>query len=178
MDIQPAQTIRVEAHRLAAAEGFPNNPKLPLLVYRQALRGSSADSGGDVQGLFESHGWGGSWQNGIFDYHHYHSNTHEVLGVCAGRGRVQFGGPSGPVVEVEAGDVAILPAGTGHKCVDASGEFLVVGAYPGGHGGYDELRGDPGEQAAAAERIAAMPLPEADPVYGSNGPLFEHWTSG
>jgi uncharacterized protein YjlB len=125
MDTQPARTIHVEAHRLAAAAGFPNNPRLPLLIYRQALRGTDSDAAGEVQVLLESHGWDGSWQNGVFDYHHYHSNTHEVLAVCAGSARVQFGGPAGLVVEVEAGDVAVLPAGTGHKCVESSPDFLV-----------------------------------------------------
>jgi uncharacterized protein YjlB len=98
-----------------------------------------------------------------------------VLGVCAGSARVQFGGPSGPVVEVKAGDVAVLPAGTGHRCIEASSDFLVVGAYPGGHEDVDELRGDFREQAAAAERIARVPLPGADPVYGAEGPLLERW---
>ena len=175
MDIQPAETVTVETHLLAADEGFPNNPELPLLVYRQALGDAGPDAAGEVERLFQANGWGGSWRNGVFGYHHYHSNAHETLGVCGGRARVQFGGPSGPIVAVEAGDVAILPAGTGHKCVDASEDFLVVGAYPTGQEDYDLIRGDPGEQAAAQQRIAATSLPESDPVYGQEGPLFSHW---
>lgn len=54
----------------------------------------------------------------------------------------------------------------------------MVGAYPGGHGDYDELRGDPEERAAAADRIAAVPLPASDPVYGDAGPLLAHWVTG
>lgn len=176
MEIESAQNIEVESHQFSASEGFPNNPKLPLLVYRQAIRGCGSDAASDVQQLFESNDWGGSWRNGVFDYHHFHSNTHEVLGVCAGSGRVQFGGPSGPLVAVAAGDVAILPAGTGHKCIEASSEFLVVGAYPGSHEDYDLLRGDPAEQAEAEQRIAEVPLPNADPVYGNAGPLLRHWS--
>lgn len=175
MNIQPAQTVRVETLFLAAEEGFPNNPDLPLLVYRQALRNVSPDEAGEVERRIQGNGWGGSWRNGVFGYHHYHSNAHETLGVCAGWARVQFGGPSGPIVAIEAGDVAILPAGTGHKCVEASADFLVVGAYPAGQEDHDLIRGDPAEQAAAQQRIAATPLPESDPVYGQEGPLFSHW---
>ena len=167
------ENLQVETHQLSAGAGFPNNPKLPLLVYRQALRGSIvADA---VEMLFDSHSWGGTWQNGVFGYHHFHSNAHEVLGVCAGSAHIQFGGPTGPVVEVATGDVAILPTGTGHKRIEASSGFLVVGAYPVGHEDYDLLRGDPAEQAAAEQRIAQVPLPKTDPVYGNAGPLFEHW---
>lgn len=172
MQIQPATNTHVEAHQLGATEGFPNNPTLPLLVYRKALQDLGDGAAGDVGRLFESNAWRGTWRNGVFAYHHFHSNAHEVLGVCAGHAQVQFGGPSGPVVDIEAGDVAILPAGTGHKRIKASGDFLVVGAYPAGQEDYDLLRGDPAEQADAEPRIAAVRLPESDPVYGTEGPLL------
>ena len=175
MDKQPSNDVSIQSQLLPAAEGFPNNPRLPLLVYQQALVSIGRRSAGDVEWLFETNGWHGTWRNGIYDYHHYHSNTHEVLGVCAGRARVQFGGPSGPIVAVEAGDVALLPAGTGHKCVESSEDFLVVGGYPAGREDYDLLRGEPEERAGAEDRIAAVPLPQADPIYGREGPLFEHW---
>ena len=177
MEIKSQKHIRIDSHLLSKAEGFPNNPKLALLVYRQALGETGNGVAGDVERLFESHGWGGTWRNGVYDYHHFHSNTHEALGVCAGRAKVQFGGPTGPIIAVEAGDVAILPAGTGHKRVEASQDFLVVGAYPAGHEQYDLLRGDPKEQQAAEQRVAKVPVPDSDPVYGAEGPLFGHWSS-
>ena len=175
MNTQPTNQLQVQPHLLPADEGFPNNPRLPLLVYQQALQGVSRRSAGDIEWLFETNGWQGTWRDGVYDYHHYHSNTHEVLGVCAGRAKVQFGGPSGPIVAIEAGDIAILPAGTGHRCEEASEDFLVVGGYPAGREDYDLLRGDPAERPAAEERIAAVPLPSADPIYGAEGPLNEHW---
>jgi uncharacterized protein YjlB len=176
MDIQPAHNIPIEQQSLSPAEGFPNNAKLPLVIYKQALSHPHANAAGDLQRLFESNAWGGGWKNGVFACHHFHSNTHEVLGVCSGNARIQFGGPSGPILEVQAGDVAVVPAGTAHKRIEASADFLVVGAYPAGHENYDLLRGEPAEEESATERIAKVPLPATDPLYGAGGPLFSHWT--
>jgi uncharacterized protein YjlB len=87
--------------------------------------------------LFESNGWGDSWRDGIYDYVHYHSRIHEVLGIARGEGKVQFGGYRGRRLRLKADDVAVLPAGTGHQCLSASKDFLVIGAYPPS-GKYDE----------------------------------------
>ena len=95
---------------------IPNNPKLPFVHYRSPVDVSDAsDPAAIFEELFQRNGWSGSWRNGIYDYAHYHSNTHEVLGVARGHARVRFGGNSGKIFELEAGDVAILPAGTGHQ---------------------------------------------------------------
>jgi uncharacterized protein YjlB len=163
---------------LASDDCFPNNPQLPLLVYRGAVQSRGAEAASELERLFAENCWGGAWRDGIFSYHHFHSNAHEVLGICAGSAEVQFGGPQGPILSIEAGDVAILPAGAGHKRIASSGDLLVVGAYPAGQEGYDLLRGDKEERIPAEERIAATPLPGADPVYGKDGPLLDHWTPG
>ncbi|MFN5715908.1 MAG: hypothetical protein ACK463_15290, partial [Bradyrhizobium sp.] len=96
----------------------PNNP-MPFLVYRGAVD-AGRDPEAAIEQLFGSHGWGAMWRNGVYDFAHYHATVHEVLGVARGRARVQFGGAHGQALEIAAGDVALLPAGTGHQCLSAS----------------------------------------------------------
>ncbi|QDU38461.1 hypothetical protein Mal4_27880 [Maioricimonas rarisocia] len=170
-----ASEPKVEAQVLQGDGAFPNNPHLPLLVYRRAIDPGGPSAAGEFEEAYERNGWTGSWRNGVFAFHHFHSTAHEVLGIAAGSAKIQFGGPEGPIIEVNAGDMAILPAGTSHKRVDASDDLLVVGAYPQGQSDYDMLRGNPDETPEARERIAAVSLPEADPLFGPDGPLLEHW---
>ena len=154
----------------------PNNPALPLLVYRGVLARDAADPAALFEEAFAAHGWGRSWRNGIYDFLHFHTRTHEVLGIACGRARVQFGGARGQELDVEAGDVVVLPAGTGHRRVSASPDLLVVGAYPD-NSGFDQKRPGQVDHASAVAAIAAVPLPDKDPVYGSDGPLTAMWSS-
>jgi uncharacterized protein YjlB len=120
---------------------IPNNPKLPLVLYRSPVRLSGTfDPAAAFEDLFERNGWGDSWRNGIYDYAHYHSRIHEVLGVARGHARVRFGGAKGHALKLKAGDVVILPAGTGHELLSGSKDLLVIGAYARS-GTYDECRG-------------------------------------
>jgi len=162
----------VQTHHLKPHERFPNNPDLPLRVYRNAVA-VDGDAAAAFERLFAGHGWAGTWRNGIYAFHHYHSNAHEVLGIAAGEADVQFGGPTGPVVTVRAGDAALLPAGATHKRVSASPDLLVIGAYPPGQTRYDLLRGEAEEVDAAKQRIAATPLPTTDPITGHPPPWGE-----
>ena len=135
---------------------IPNHPRFAVLLYRGV-------DVSDVQGLFAAHGWGGSWVNGVFDFHHFHSTSHEVLAVIAGSAVLELGGPQGESFEVSTGDVVVLPAGTGHRRASASGDFRVVGAYPAGQEDYDLLRE---ADDAARARIDALDAPPDDPVGG------------
>lgn len=164
------QQINIVRHFLADDGIFPNNPTLPLLVYQKAL--ATADPG-MIEDLLESNRWVNSWRNGIYDFPHYHSKAHEVLAVVKGSARVQFGGSSGVTIHMEAGDVAILPAGTCHQCL-AANDLEVIGAYPEGQQ-YDVLKGEPGERKLADENIRKTGLPEFDPLYGLDGPLVKNW---
>jgi uncharacterized protein YjlB len=160
-----------ETYRFADDGRFPNSP-YPLLVYRGALPADPAA----MERAFAANDWSNSWRDGIFTYHHFHSTSHEVLGIAAGEVRVAFGGPAGREVTVRAGDVVVIPAGVGHRNMGQTADLLVVGAYPGGCG-YDLLRGDPAEHAAALRAIAAVPLPSRDPVAGLDGGLTRLWTA-
>ena len=153
---------------------FPNNPDLPLMLYSGSFLPFGRDPAVDVENLFNANGWPAAWRNGVYSYHHYHSEAHEALGVYRGWANIQFGGPHAPVSKVEAGDAAVRPAGTAHKLIDASPDFAVVGAYPPGQHP-DMCYGKPGERPDADERIAQVPIPEMDPVTGTQGGLVEAW---
>jgi uncharacterized protein YjlB len=159
-----------EAHRLEDAGGIPNS-RLPVLVYHQVADAGEPDACGE---MFARNGWLGAWVDGIYSFHHFHSTAHEVLGIVAGSATVVLGGPSGPRFEIHRGDVLVLPAGTGHCNAGSSAELLVVGAYPGGMR-WDLRRGDPAERDEVVANIEAVPLPDADPVAGPDGPLAEIW---
>jgi uncharacterized protein YjlB len=156
-------------------DGIPNNPRWPLVLYRSAVRFPDRfDPAAVFEDLFERNGWGDSWRNGIYDYVHFHSRIHEVLGIARGTGKVQFGGKRGRKLTLKVGDVAILPAGTGHQCLSASGDFLVVGAYPP-FGIYDECRSWASDDERGRSNIAKTGRPRKDPVYGADGPLMKAW---
>ena len=154
----------------------PNNPRLPLLLYRDVLR---VPEGGDAaalcEDLFTQHGWANGWRNGIYPFLHFHTRTHEVLGIARGSARVEFGGDKGQTLEVQAGDVVVLPAGTGHRRVSSSGDLLVVGAYPTSGSSFDQARPDEIDLHQARRNIANVGRPAQDPVYGKDGPLTRLW---
>jgi uncharacterized protein YjlB len=153
----------------------PNNP-LPFLVYKAAIDVDSAHPEKTIEGLFGANGWGDMWRNGVYDYLHYHATVHEALGVARGRAVVRFGGEAGRDIEIAAGDVAILPAGTGHQCVSASPDFCVIGAYPPGPK-MQITRPTPANHAKALKTIPQVRLPTSDPVMGHQGSLVRLWRS-
>jgi uncharacterized protein YjlB len=153
----------------------PNNPKLPLLCYPGSVELAGAEDPAAIfEEVFQSNGWGRSWRNGIYDYLHYHSGIHEVLGIARGKAEVRFGGDHGKVVEIRAGDVAILPAGLGHERLSSSPDLLVVGAYPP-EGSHDECRATRAAYARAIRSVPLVPVPVSDPVYGEDGGLVKLW---
>lgn len=171
----PLRRVEPEAHRIEDAGDFPNNPQLPALIYRGAFTlPREGDAAAIIERVLGDNGWQDGWRNGIYDVAHYHSTAHEVLGCYAGHARVQLGGSEGPVVEIVRGDVLVVPAGVSHQNLGATEDFRVVGAYPDGQD-HDMMYGRGSERPAADERIASVPLPERDPLYGADGPLVGRW---
>jgi uncharacterized protein YjlB len=159
-----------------ADDGIVPNNRLPFLVYKGAIDVDSGHPEKTIEGLFGANGWGDMWRNGVYDYLHYHATVHEALGIARGHARVRFGGDHGKEIEIAAGDVAILPAGTGHQCVSASRDFCVIGAYPPGAKMHVTLP-TPENHAKALKTIPAVRLPKSDPVMGAEGPLVRLWKS-
>jgi uncharacterized protein YjlB len=164
---QPA-TETVELHRI------PEATDLPLILYRAAIAEQGKAAAKAFEQLFARNGWPGAWRNGIYHYHHFHATAHEVLGIAAGQAFVRFGGEEGPLVEVRAGDVVVIPAGVSHCNEGASEDLLVVGSYPDGQ--RPDLNKDtPGQIPKLREKLGKVALPTADPVHGPEGPLLRHW---
>ncbi|MBD2701761.1 cupin [Spirosoma sp. BT702] len=157
-----------------ADNGRIPNSKYPLLLYRKAFSETGGAGATWLEERFAANNWTNSWRNGVFTYHHYHSITHEVLGVYSGFATLQLGGEQGKKVNVAAGDIIVIPAGVGHKKLESSSDFGVVGAYPDGRD-YDLLRGESGERPQADKNIANVPIPKTDPLQGKSGGLVTLW---
>lgn len=157
--------------RLQDDGAFPNN-RLPLLLYRGAVPADPAT----IERRFAANRWPPAWRDGVYGFHHFHSNAHEVLGIARGEASVLFGGPTGTVLDVKAGDVVVIPAGVAHCNRGQSDDLLIVGAYPEDAASPDLRRGRPAEHAEASRRVAEVPLPSADPVQGEHGALRQLWS--
>lgn len=155
-------------------DGLVPNNRLPFLIYKGAMDVSGPEPERTIEDRFGANRWGDMWRNGIFGYLHYHATVHEALGIARGKAEVRFGGDRGTTLDVCAGDVAVLPAGTGHQCLSASPDFSVVGAYPPGPK-MQITRPSPQNHVKALKTIALVPLPPSDPVMGKDGPLVRLW---
>lgn len=173
MDEQSIKPENIISLILKEEGNFPNNSKLPLLLYRQALTLDTLDPQ-SIESLFLQNHWGNSWRNGIYNYHHYHSTAHEVMGIYRGKAKVKLGGPLGFEAEVKRGDVIIIPAGVAHKNLGSSSDFACVGAYPPDQH-FDMNYGKEGERPDTDNNIKQVALPPQDPVFGRKGSLMQAW---
>jgi uncharacterized protein YjlB len=154
---------------------FPNSV-LPILIYKSAFRLPNKHAPGIIEEVFDENNWTNSWRNGIYRYNHYHSTTHEVLGVYCGECHIQLGGDSGIQLQLVQGDVLVIPAGVSHKNIGSSADFKCIGAYPEGKE-FDINLGKEGERPGTDKNISKIPVPKTDPLYGENGCLHLYWKS-
>lgn len=166
----PKNIIHLEIKQNGA---YPNNANLPLVIFKAALE-STDITPENFEKVFTANGWPAAWRNGIFNFHHFHSTAHEVLGVYSGWVQICFGGPDGVLLEAAAGDIVILPAGVSHSNITESIDFRVVGAYPKGQS-WDMRRGHQEELFDVLSNIRSVPHPSCDPFYGPEGPLMQLW---
>ena len=152
---------------------FPNN-SLPILFYPGILKLPKLFAAAKVKKLFQENNWKNNWKQGIYTYHHYHSITHEVLGICEGETLLLLGGEKGITLFIEKGDVLVIPAGVAHINLGKENDITCVGGYPDGMD-YDMNYGDTGERPTADHNIVSVPLPKTDPVFGKQDGLPELW---
>jgi uncharacterized protein YjlB len=156
-------------------DGIVPNSKYPVIVYHHVLDREGDAAAVFLENRFAENGWTNAFRWRVYNYHHYHTNTHEVLGVYAGNALLQLGGPKGEKLHVRVGDVIILPAGTGHIALSYSDDFAVVGAYPDGKEP-DLIKLEDVRPDIVREQVDAVPVPAHDPLYGdAAGAIFSSW---
>jgi uncharacterized protein YjlB len=154
----------------------PNNSKCPLIVYRSpVVLHRKFDPAAIFEVLFQANKWGDGWRATMYDYNHFHSSTHECLGIARGTLIAKFGGSEGREIELKAGDVVIIPAGVGHRRIKQSRRLLIVGVYPANSRKYDEPKPGEIDHATALKKVSQVKNPLTDPVFGKSGPLLTVW---
>jgi uncharacterized protein YjlB len=156
--------------------GVVPNSRLPVLIYRGAMKAVAGDDLTDVvEATFRRHNWLNNWREpAVYSYYHYHSTTHEALGIARGYSQLRLGGAGGPEVKLSAGDVIVMPAGVSHIQIGESSDLFIVGGYPDGRS-WDLIRDESVSEAETRDailRIATLPIPDRDPVTGE---AMEPW---
>jgi uncharacterized protein YjlB len=143
------------------------NSTLPVLLFRGILAPNVAAKDQRFRQAFKKNGWTGLWTDTIYDYTHFHSNAHEVLGIAEGKVTVKLGGEGGRLFRLKAGDMLVLPAGVGHRRVGGDNGLKVIGAYPPGQSHYNVKQ--------KGRAVPKVPLPSKDPYHGEDGPVVRFW---
>ncbi|KAL2796763.1 RmlC-like cupin domain-containing protein [Aspergillus keveii] len=176
MPIKPHSDIQVTYRQIPEWERIPNTSlqSKPLMIYHQAFDASADELSEHLQRVGEV---SPSWVYSMYSQTHFHSTSHEVLGVVSGSARLCFGGEENPgrfEPTISKGDLIIVPAGVGHRLLSepdkSGGSFKMVGAYPVNKS-WDMCYGEPGEEAKC-KNIPTLGWFQRDPFYGSDGPAL------
>jgi uncharacterized protein YjlB len=164
-----AETSRLETFFFKPNGRVPNS-RFPVLLYRGVIKAAPGQDMADaVEETFRRNDWLNNWRElGVYDYFHYHSTSHEVLGMARGSITLRLGGEGGTVLTMRPGDVLVLPAGTSHTRLDNSPDSHMVGGYPDGRD-WDLIRDEQVSEAdfrAAIKLIGSLPIPARDPATG------------
>lgn len=155
-------------------DGISPNNQLPVLIYKEVLTKVDEDFAYNLEKIFQENNWTNNWRDIILGDDHYHSTTHEVLGISRGSVKLQLGGKNGGHFEVSAGDVLVIPAGVVHRSRVSHSDYEVIGGYPEGRS-WDMIYCKPEKYNEAKKAIEKLPLPTTDPIYGTEGPLLNLW---
>lgn len=178
--VVPMHTLQVHTLLVENNGMYPNAASgLPVVHYHPFDTGSeeapAAIDPSHLEQLLASNGFAPRWRFPMYEFDHFHTNTHELLVPFRGKATIMLGGGTHSL-EVRSGDVLLVPAGVAHRSVKRTPDFCMVGAYP--HGvAQSDLTTD--EDPAHVERIVGLGLGfvGSDPVYGlrRGSPLAEAW---
>lgn len=176
-NVTPLSQLRVSKHMIPAHGLTPNTSIMnkPLLIYHSAFGANTSAS--QIESHLNSVGVvSPQWRYTMYSTSHFHSTSHEVLGISNGEARLCFGHEDNPK-RVEAvvtkGDVIVVPAGVAHRLLeDLRGSFEMVGSYPIGCN-WDMCYGKKGEQSKIDGIRQLKWFEGQDPVYGKQGPVLD-----
>jgi uncharacterized protein YjlB len=173
--LAPLTTLRVSKHLIPKHALIPNTSiqSKPLLIYHSCFQPSSLSASSIEHHLSSVGVVQPQWRYTMYSTTHFHTTTHEVLAVSSGKAELCFGGEENPqrvMVQVQVGDVIIVPAGVGHRLMqDIEGGFEMVGSYPVGSKHWDMCFGKESEKEKIQE-IANLAWFKHDPIYGGKDP--------
>ncbi|KAI0457173.1 RmlC-like cupin domain-containing protein [Xylaria acuta] len=173
--VTPLRDLKVLEHQVPAHNLIPNTSiqRKPLLIYKSVFSNATAS---EVESLLSDTGVvTPQWRATMYTTSHFHSTSHEVLGVSNGKATVCFGHEGNPgkvTCDLEKGDLAIIPAGVAHRLLEVlEGDFEMVGSYPKGYN-WDMCYGTRAEEGRIGT-IKELPWFDRDPVYEGKGPVLD-----
>jgi uncharacterized protein YjlB len=176
MSFKNPSEIQVTSRQIPKWERIPNTSiqSKPVMIYHKAFSASPNQLTAHLEEVGEVTP---QWVYSMYSQTHFHSTTHEVLGVVSGRARLCFGGEDNPNrfdTDVEKGDLIIVPAGVGHRLLDdldtEEERFKMVGAYPK-QKQWDMCYGQSGEEDKV-NGIKDLGWFHKDPLFGDDGPVL------